>query len=236
MERTCGVCNIIFNISPAFVARGGGKYCSRKCKAMAQSIRMKTIKPEDHPHWQGGKIEKQCLTCGKPILIKRCLKNRDSFCSKSCANSYHSRSRVKKGIILQCKVCGKDFYRVPSAVNRTEKKPLYCSQRCRAIDSIKSQRKQNTDIENIVEKWLIEKGVVYKKQEDVEGIALVDFLVGLKFCVFADGDYWHSKPSRIKIDKRQAKQLIANGYTVVRLKGSDILSGAFEEQLWNIIN
>jgi len=235
MERICKVCSVKFDISPAFVARGGGLYCSRKCKDKAQSIRMKAEQPENHPHWQGGKIEKQCLGCGKSILVKRCMQDKDSFCSKSCANSYHSKNRAKKGIILQCKVCGGNFYRVQSAVSRIDKKPLYCSQRCRAIDSIKNQRKQNTDIEAIVENWLIEKAVVYEKQEDIEGIALVDFIVNSEVCIFADGDYWHSKPARIKVDRRQTKQLIANGYTVIRLKGSDILLGKFKEQLCNIM-
>jgi len=197
---------------------------------------MKTDPPEKHPHWKGGKVKSLCAKCGKEIWVKQCLASKNRFCSKACANSVHSREREKTGEILNCKVCGSEFYRIPSAIYRPIKKPRYCSQRCRAIDSIKNQKKQNTDIEDIVEKWLIEKHLVYEKQVDIEGIALADFLVNSEFCVFADGDYWHSNPSRIKIDTRQTKQLITNGYTVIRLTGSDILSGKFKEQLCGIMS
>ncbi len=236
MNRICLICRKGFSVYPSYVERGGGLYCSRACKNKAQSARMKAEPPEKTPHWKGGKIKVLCANCGKEFDLKPCLVKANNFCSKNCSASFNVRLRPLKGLVLKCKVCGKEFYRNPSAINRKDKKPLYCSQRCRAIDSIKNQKKQNTDIENIVEKWLIEKHIVYEKQVNIEGIALTDFLVNSEFCIFADGDYWHSKSSRIKIDKRQAKQLIANGYTVVRLAGSDILSGKFKEQLCSIIN
>ena len=236
MDRVCQWCRKSFSVYPSYVERGGGLYCSRDCKDKAQSARMKAEPPEKSPHWMGGKVKVLCANCGKEFELKPCLVKTRNFCSKSCSASYNVKLRFPKGSILKCKVCGKEFYRTPSAINRKDKKPLYCSQRCRAIDSIKNQKKQNTDIETIVEKWLIEKQFVYGKQVNIDGIALADFLVNSEFCIFADGDYWHSKPSRVKIDKRQTKQLTANGYTVIRLAGNDILSGKFKEQICSIMS
>ena len=181
--------------------------------------------PEKTPHWKGGLIKKACLNCSKEIEVKRCFANKPSFCSKSCANSYNSRLRPKTGKILKCPVCGEEFYRNPSAINRETKKPQYCSQKCRAIDNVKKQKTEDTNIEKIIEAWLKENKIEYMKQKDIEGISLVDFFISPNKCLFCDGDFWHSNPERVAIDNRQRSELRARGYEVHSLLGSKILEG-----------
>ncbi len=225
LKRICQICNKEFNVYPSYVKRGGGIYCSRKCKDKAQSIRLTNQPPEKSIRWKGGLIKTNCLNCQKEIKVKRGRLIRPHFCSKSCANSYNGKRRRKTGKILECKICGKEFYRNPSSLNRVLKRPRYCSHKCRAIDSIKNQRKQNTDIEKIMEDWLKENNINYTKQKNVEGIALVDFFVQPNKCLFCDGDYWHSLPNRVVIDNKQRNMLKERGYEIHFLLGSKILKG-----------
>lgn len=225
LKQVCQICKKEFNVYPSYISRGDGIYCSRKCKDKAQSLRMLNESPEKTPHWKGGLIKKVCLNCLKEIQVKRCFTNKPSFCSKSCANSYNSKRRPKTGKTLKCKVCCKEFYRNPSAINRETKKPQFCSQKCRAIDNIKNQKTDDTNIERIIENWLKENKVEYVKQQDVEGIALVDFFVSPNKCLFCDGDFWHLTSERIVIDNEQRTMLKARGYEVHSLLGSKILNG-----------
>lgn len=237
MKRICLICKREFDAWPSYIKRGGGKYCSRKCKDRAQSIRMKAESPEKSPRWKGGLISKKCLKCGKEINVKKCFKDKSSFCSRNCANTYNTKGRKRTGKILMCKVCNKEFYRNHSAINRKEKKPQYCSQRCRAIASVKKQRKKDTNIEQKLEEILIDLGLLtFEKQKAIQNICLVDFFIPPNICIFADGDYWHSLKKRIEVDKRQNKELIEAGYKVIRIKGKEILKGNIKDKLCSIIN
>lgn len=234
MNRICKICGKEFDTYPSYIKRGGGIYCSRECQDKGHSLYLKTLPKEKHPRWKGGLIKTNCLTCGKEIMKKRCRSNKPNFCSMSCANSYNTKLREKKGQILRCKICGEDFYRIPSAINRETKKPRYCSQKCRAIDNIKNQSKEGTDIERITEEWLKTNKIEFEKQREVEGVALVDFFVYPNKCLFCDGNFWHSAPERIMIDNRQRSELKSRGYEVYSLLGSVILKGGrFYEILQN---
>lgn len=223
MKRTCQICNNEFNAWPSYVKRGGGVYCSRECKNKAQSIRLLNNPPEKSPRWKGGLLKKLCLNCSKEIIVKRCFLNKPSFCSLSCASSYHAKRRNQKlGKILKCKICGKDFYRSPSHITE---KPQFCSIKCKSINNIKNQKKKDTDIEQIIEDWLKESKIEHVKQKNIGGIALVDFFVPPNKCLFCDGDYWHSSYKRITIDDRQRSELKAKGYEVYSLLGSKIMEG-----------
>lgn len=225
LKRVCSICKEEFDAYPSYIKRGNGIYCSRKCKDKAQSLRMINTPPKKTPHWKGGLIKKVCLNCSKEIQVKQCFANKPSFCSNSCANSYNSKRRPKTGKILKCKICGKEFYRNPSALKRETKKPQYCSQKCRAIDNVKNQKTKDTNIERIIENWLKENKVKYARQRNVEGIALVDFFVSPNKCLFCDGDFWHLTPERTIIDNEQRTMLKARGYEVHSLLGSKILKG-----------
>ena len=91
--------------------------------------------------WQLSKNKKlppkPCLICGKDVFYQKCTKDRAKYCSIECrrkgvANSLKGTKRRKTGKIIFCKICGKDFYRMPSELIR--KHPQYCSLKCRKID------------------------------------------------------------------------------------------------------
>lgn len=221
----CKICQNEFFVYPSEKKRGQGIYCSRKCKDKGHSVWLKSLPTEKQPHYKGGLIETICFKCGKEIKVKRCKKNKKVFCSKSCANSVHSGERPKERIKRICKNCDKIFEIHPNKLKRKDRNTgLFCSMKCRASYNIKKQGKTNTDIEIILENWLIENKINYEKNKLVEGIC-VDFFIKPNIVLFADGDYWHNLPKTKKRDKSQNKLLKGNDWKVIRLWGSEIKKG-----------
>ena len=50
----------------------------------------------------------------------------------------------------------------------------------------------------------------------------VDFLIGDKFVIECDGDYWHDSKAQKGIDKRKDERLKKLGYKIVRLTETEI--------------
>jgi G:T-mismatch repair DNA endonuclease (very short patch repair protein) len=72
----------------------------------------------------------------------------------------------------------------------------------------------DTKPERIVEQMLKELGIEYEKQKPIFGIP--DFFVEPNYCIFVDGDYWHSQPEQIERDKEVNERLTKQGYVVLR--------------------
>lgn len=130
---------------------------------------------------------------------------------------------VKKGDIRNCKICDKEFYSFPSAIKRGV--GIFCSIRCATLYKNMVQKDSDTDIEIIMENWLIEQNILYEKQKAIKGISVCDFFVSPNIIIYCDGDYWHNIPKVKQRDEWIDRQLLKNGYTVYRLKGSDIKKG-----------
>lgn len=62
------------------------KYCSRKCFALAHSIRMSG---RGNPSWRNDPIKKTCLQCQSVIVCAPCLKKRKMFCSEKCRAAHN---------------------------------------------------------------------------------------------------------------------------------------------------
>jgi very-short-patch-repair endonuclease len=95
-----------------------------------------------------------------------------------------------------------------------------------------SKKYSRTNIERIVESVLQTLAVEYEAQKHI-GRWVVDFFIpSMALCLECDGDYWHSLPSAQERDARKDASLQQKGYTVLRLLGSQILTG----ELDNLIN
>lgn len=68
MIRNCETCGKEFKTKQSKVDRGGGKFCSIKCRS------------------HGHSFSRNCLRCGKEFHVQMCMvgKNRARFCSLSC--------------------------------------------------------------------------------------------------------------------------------------------------------
>jgi hypothetical protein len=97
VKKNCIICGIEFYIKPSQLTRRnikkrGGKYCSRKCSAIAMSKRMEGVNNyfygkkyigNKNGHWKGGNIEKKCIICGKSFNVIMARKEK-KYCSLKC--------------------------------------------------------------------------------------------------------------------------------------------------------
>lgn len=88
VEKVCIVCGKKQMVSPCFRDR---PFCSRECMGKWMSTNQNG---ENSNHWQGGKLKRNCIICGKEFEFdKGDLKRRKVsriFCSISCKAIYYS--------------------------------------------------------------------------------------------------------------------------------------------------
>lgn len=176
---------------------------------------------KNNANWRGGKPRRVCEICQKVFYAYVDKKHKGRFCSTECrgigyrgANNpcYRDAMTTKK-----CNWCNNDF----ESYKYREAK--FCSMRCTTMFTLKYHIKQkDTDIEIIIEDWLKKSGVKYEKQKPIGNFTIVDFFIEPDWCLYADGDYWHSKPERIKKDLNINRRLKEMGFFVQRISGSAI--------------
>lgn len=104
---TCLHCKKEFNVIPANIRKGKGKYCSRQCLSEAKEFFKR--------------IDATCKNCGKSFQYRPSEGER-VYCSIRC---YHtSTPKIKK----KCITCGADFEVHPCTAAKN--KSVYCSQKC----------------------------------------------------------------------------------------------------------
>lgn len=134
MEKSCLFCGKKFEVLESKVKVGKGKYCSRECSHKARSV---SIRGENHPNWNGGEVQQQCLQCGNEFLVKpsHIKKGGGKYCCKKCADvarigllAGEKNPNFKEKIKRICLNCGKNFEVVPNIVESGGGK--YCCKNC----------------------------------------------------------------------------------------------------------
>jgi very-short-patch-repair endonuclease len=120
---------------------------------------------------------------------------------------------------ITCAGCGKK-YQIPQGKKRWGVRAKFCNQECYR----KHPPQGDTDIEKILEQWLIENNIKYEKHKKIFR-TFPDFFIEPNICLYADGDYWHSINGRPEKDAKINNQLTEAGYVVIRIKGSEIYAG-----------
>lgn len=123
MIKVCPVCRTDFKtrISKQI-------YCGKKCYGVWKS---KNIFGNKHPSWTGGRIEKNCLTCGVKFESNKCSGRK--FCSDRCyikSRKGKSTGRFNRAEIV-CGICGVKFQVKKSEIKKGGGK--FCSIKCAAI-------------------------------------------------------------------------------------------------------
>jgi very-short-patch-repair endonuclease len=198
-------------------------YCSLTCYRNG-------IRPKN----KTGKIIK-CGNCEKERYIPLGQIKKINFCSKECANKYQGRNKIK----YICKICGERF--CWSKSRKTQANPLYCSWNCRVKDkehifnnaikgNIAQQNKKGLNkLELAGRKILMDLNINFQEQVLMFNKFLVDVLLPNKNIVIQwDGEYWHSKPKRILLDKSQDAYLKKCGYKVLRISDKQIKNNIIE--------
>ena len=193
------------------------------------------------------KPNSKCEICGKERYRKPCeLKKNKHNCCRDCRSKLYKKFKnysnkglkmgrgwnkgksKKNGDILTYGKPRKKItkQRISKALcGREFSKPHRKKLRERMVERRCLQQKKDTKIELILEKWLKEKGIVFKKHKPIEKITVPDFFIMPNICLYADGDYWHSFENVKKRDKRINKILRSSGYKVIRLSETKINQG-----------
>ncbi len=88
VKRSCEVCGKAFRVKPCRIRKGGGRYCSKECQAVAYRL---------NPPRARTTIIVRCDFCGSDIERKPSMVSATNFCSRTCANLYHRLRMRGKG-------------------------------------------------------------------------------------------------------------------------------------------
>jgi len=193
-------------------AKNKTKYCSLECWRKSK-----------HPQRKTGGIFK-CEWCGKEVYKSKSLQREHKFCSKWCANQWQARNKLT----FICKICGKTFKLSKSLAEQKGRNPMYCSIRCREKDpdymghingNLAQQNKKGLNkLELVGRKILQDLGIKFNEQVLMFNKFLVDVLLKDKRIIIQwDGEYWHNKPKRKRLDISQDAYLRKCGYKVIRI-------------------
>lgn len=163
--KTCEFCGKKFEIYACWVEKGGGRFCSTKCRDMQKhkggtEIRIcpicgkktKRIKSDPRTYCSNKcqgiasstKVEVKCLHCGKifNVVPARLKDGGGKYCSKKCFNNHKKLSRPK----TICMTCGKEFSMYPS-----QKGKKYCSMECRLKRTTDEKGKKIASVNRLCE-------------------------------------------------------------------------------------
>ena len=217
----CKVCSKEFIAKNCEIKRGAS-YCSRSC--FFTSVR------------KSKKVN--CHNCKKEIIVLnyKFKKYKHQYCSKNCqgtivgnrkgklSNGYHG-GKLKN----TCLFCQKVYEIWPYEKDQSK----FCSRICQGHYSARNiYLFKPTSIEVAVYEELENRNILFEKQKNIEGKFVVDaYIPELNLIIEADGDYWHSLEKAKIRDEKKNKYLLENGYSLIRLKESEIKSGKFRKIL-----
>jgi hypothetical protein len=90
VECVCQNCGKDFLTLPAYIRKGGGKYCSADCYHAAH-------RGENNRLWRGGPVQKSCERCGEAFFVKPYEAETAKYCSYKCLNKANGEKRVGTG-------------------------------------------------------------------------------------------------------------------------------------------
>lgn len=129
--RICKNCGTLFTTKACFVKKGGGKFCTVKCRAeYFHRISVRRRRKESRP----------CKQCGKAVerYPSQFKQGRGRFCSKACLNLY---KHEQGSIPLNCQHCGSEFRIAKSRSSAVQDGKLgkFCSKKC-AIKGLENHK------------------------------------------------------------------------------------------------
>lgn len=115
-SRACEICGAVFRPRRTQIEAGGGRTCSKACRAIAAKGRGAIPL-----------VDCRCGYCGELFLEQRSrvANGKGRFCSKAC---YFKAKTLGNTLLCSCRGCGTDFVRAKSIVSSGGGK--YCSNAC----------------------------------------------------------------------------------------------------------
>jgi very-short-patch-repair endonuclease len=175
--------------------------------------------PKKGRHGRRVEVNQKCLNCDNIInkTNSEIRTGHKKYCCKECKVSYLLlNKRPSKKVKVTCNCCGIDYMVTPNRVKTTK----YCSYSCLGEMNLKNSTKVETDIEKIIRGILEKNNIKFDYQFSISNISRPDFLIFPNILIYADGDYWHSKPHVIERDIKITNKLKNIGYEVLRFNGN----------------
>lgn len=94
-----------------------------------------------NPNWGGGKVDKECIICGKVFKVSKGLAETRLCCSRKCSGL--TRRHPRTSILKVCEICGKHFYVYKSILNRGGNSGKFCSRKCYYVNVGRRQLGKN---------------------------------------------------------------------------------------------
>ena len=207
----CSVCKKPFRVFESSIAQGKGKVCSSACRSALRQSRV----GEAANGWKGGMVARQCSVCSKQMSVFPSQANRYKrfYCSSACRSKQFYRT------VMACPICGTEMVLLPWQL-KTRKT---CSGTCSAVKRISEAKTFDTSIELALATSLAKFGIEYVKQVPVAGVSVADLAIkDTNILIYADGIYWHKRPSSVERGAHQMKVLASSGYIVFRFWEDDI--------------
>lgn len=128
--KPCIICGKGSYRPPVHWDRAGPNiFCSKKCFGIWE-------RGPNNPHWDGGDITKNCVTCGKIFVCTRKNRAKVTTCSKKCNSIRRRRKRVDFGR-TDCPQCRVNF-------QRRQRIQRFCSVKCNnAAHAVRMRGKGN---------------------------------------------------------------------------------------------
>lgn len=106
VEVSCQQCKAKFEVRPHKLTIGRGKYCSRKCRALAAAG-----KPRGAYGVRVPRVSRACKECGKAFeaIASQVKAGNGVFCSKQCLGRHNGKNSGRPPVEKECVVCGKGF-------------------------------------------------------------------------------------------------------------------------------
>lgn len=224
--RFCKICDKVI----ATRNKARAIYCSNTCRYGDPDLRARLGRTNS--------VEKICPGCTATFSVPVATAHRYNYCSRACSKAARGRDAVcrrcgaafrhgraavrsycsetcrRPPIHVACEHCGTEFRAVPSRA----KDRRYCSARCYMASGLE------TSLERAVRLCLEADVLAFAAQAQI-GPWVVDFLVGDRLVIEADGTYWHSL--RPHVDRRKTADLTDRGYTVWRIPEVEIRDDQF---------
>ena len=192
-----------------------------------------------------------CILCGEKFDTKTRPNRATKTCSDECERTIRSYRTSQWHKRMSDEEKKEHFSKIISKTAKTRrknntpswnsgKKGVYSDEtiekiRLAALKQMESQVFQKTNIEKIMEEYLIQIGVEYLYSFILEKRQYEFILIKNNVLIECDGDYWHANPKfypvpldwqkeRIEIDKEKNDIATRNGYQIVRFWEDDIVN------------
>lgn len=230
-RRFCKDCNWIKKVceycSETFLVKRNHKHPARFCSHHCYSESMVT-------HGYRRKTF-TCKECGNEFKKPTwCNPYPPTFCGRSCRTKNLVKQRGGGTITYRCENCGRKKTVVLSYYKTAKRHfcSVQCAHEAQACPGFKGHKGDyRTDIEQILEDFLIAHDTPYKFEFPI-GRYAVDFAIPhIKLVIECDGEYWHSRPKDKVSDAKKDAYITSQGWTVIRLPGKTIQDGSYQDNL-----